>query len=305
MWFYARGAASTTNLLLSLTDYMQVFVARTKLLGDPEKPTIDGEIARQRRVGAMAWTQILGGVGGIGAFIAGLLGKKDDDEELSLTKKLGLSFTTLLSAATLLATYSEKMVIATTSKGKKIGNETSGIVLDASNDIRTFFEYLIMTVYPWARSIKPVKTAIDIAVPFLALRDGFEILVHDGVSKVFKKEINYKLPQKVKEILKRIFFFNGREKYKPENISIPKILSSNWFLGENGTRNKIIAPIFKFLGCKNFPELFTEDEGSDKVLFVRSPLVEEGNIASYGAKPEKPKTVKFPHREDLVTMASV
>lgn len=275
MWYNTRGAAPTTNVFLSVADYLQVFVARTKMLGDPEHPSRDGEIARQRRVGAMAWTQGLGGIGGITSFISEFLSKNHEEHELSTSKKVQLSLATLASVATMFVSYAEKMILATTSKGKKNGNETSGILLDAYNDIRAISEYLVMAIYPWVRSIKPIKKAIDIAVPILAIRDAIENFVHDGISAVFLKKSNFVFPQKVKTFLKSLFFINGSEKFKIENVKLPGLVGTNWYLGENGIRNKFIAPVFRFLGCDNSPELYVKGENGDKVIVIKSPGIED------------------------------
>lgn len=266
MCYFVKGAAPLTNFLVSLAEYMQVLIAKTKLLGNPDTPGKEGEIAKQRRVGAMGWTQILAGIGGLAAFANDVIGNNDDDE-LSTTKKIGLSTSMLASAGALFTTYIEKMLVIATSKGKKVGNEISGIFLNAHNDLRTVSEYLVMVLYPWVRQIKPVKRVIDFVVPVLAFRDGLGSFLGNGISKVFTKEPNIKVPDKPRRFLKRLFFINGEFEDPIKNVKVPDIVGNELIIGENGLRS-MYAPIYKALGCKNFPEVRLENGNGEKLLLV-------------------------------------
>ena len=266
MCYFVKGAAPLTNFLVSLAEYIQVLIAKTKLLGNPDTPGKEGEIAKQRRVGAMGWTQILAGIGGLTAFVNDIR-KEDNDEDLSIAKKIGLSTSILASAGALFTTYIEKMLVIATSKGKKVGNEISGIFLNAHNDLRAVSEYVVMALYPWVRQIKPVKKLIDFAVPVLAFRDGLGSFLANGISKVFTKELNIKVPDKPRRFLKRLFFINGEFEDPIKNVKVPGIIGNELVIGENGLRS-MYAPIYKALGCKNFPEVKLENSNGEKLLNV-------------------------------------
>lgn len=268
MLFFAKGAAPFTNFFISLAEYMQVFIARTKIFGNPDANTKEGEIARQRRVGAMAWTQVFAGFGGFAAFLTEMF-KNEEPEDLSFFKKTGLSLSILASAGALFTTYAEKMIVIATSKGKKVGNEISGIFLDANNDLRAVAEYLVMAIYPWVRHIRPIKRTIDLLVPILALRDGLGNFTADGINKVFVKKPSKHLPNGLKRFLKKLFFINGEYENPAKYVGLPNMLCGEWFLGKNGLRSKY-APIYKALQCKNFPEIKLENNGHGKLLLVNS-----------------------------------
>lgn len=291
MQYFASGAASLTNFLIAIADYAQVFIARTNILGNPDEKNTSGEIAKQRRVGAMAWTQIISGIGGLGAFLKDMLVSKEKEveDDLSSLHKTGLSFTSLTAAMTMLATYSEKVLIASTSKGKQTGNEIKGIMLDARNDFRACIEYIVMSLYPWLRTIKPAKHIIDFLVPITALRDGIVNFVTDGVSKVFAKEPNAPLPDKLKNILKYLFLIPDSTNGSVDHISVPAPISSNWFLGENGVRNNLLVPIYKSLGCKNIPKIsLQENKEGDRTLSIH---------VEYNEQAQEPTIVKGQNKQ--------
>ena len=270
MWFNERGAAPITNFLISIADYAQVFIARTKLLGDPDQNNGAGTIAKQRRVGAMAWTQVLAGVGGLGSFVKDLTVRDRESNNNPISKKLSLSISSLFASLTMLTTYSEKMITATTSKGKEVGGEIKGIALDANNDIRAAIEYLVMSIYPWVSQIKPVKKSIDLLVPIFALRDGMENFIHDGISKVFINEKNFSLSTKVKNFFKAVLFIN-EESNKTSKGYIPRIFCSNWFLGIGKFRDSFLGNIYELLGCKNIPKVNLAEENGKEMLILQTP----------------------------------
>lgn len=302
MWLFVKGPATATNLLVALTDYAQVFIARTKLLGNPDQDTPEGEISRQRRVGAMAWAQVLAGVGGLGSFgVENVLkSKEDENRELSLFSKTGLSATSFLAGLTMLTTYSEKMVVAATSKGKKVGNEVKGIVLDANNDLRAFSEYLIMSFYPWVNKIKPLKKLIDFAVPFLSIRDGLCNFVNDGVSSVFFARPNTKLSKNTKALLKNSLLITNGEKHNVENIHLPAPLATKYFLGESGIRNNFIVPVFKRLGCNSIPDIAIDVDSRQLLI---NPQLEDIAVAS-NIESDKIPEVKLPRYDASKEKAS-
>ena len=287
MWLNERGAAPVTNFCVSLADYIQVYIARTKLLGNPETDPI----AKQRRVGAMAWTQVLAGVGGLGSFVKDLVLGNGELSNNSVSKKLSLSVSSLFAATTMLTTYSEKMITATTSKGKdQQGNEIKGIVLDANNDIRAAVEYAVMAVYPWVSQIRPIKQAIDLMVPIFALRDGMENFIHDGISKVFKREPNTQFSQGIRNFFKTILFIN-EESDKTSKAYIPRIFCSDWFLGIGKFRDKCLKTIYEFLGCKNIPKVNLTQENGKEMLVLQTvgealkDFTESSPIKNEGRQP--------------------
>jgi len=295
MWYFVPSAAPTTNFLVALADYLQVHIARTKLFGDPNVDSESGQIAKQRRVGAMAWTQVLAGAGGIGSFVTEAIFGENDDGDLSTGKKSLLSLSSLVAASTMLTTYSEKMVVATTSKGKKVGNEIKGIVLDANNDIRAALEYVAMAIYPWVTSIKSIKKAIDLAVPILAIRDGLGNFISDGISTVFTNKPNIQFPEKLGSFLKYALFIftNGKNGKRPfSHVSLPKPLAQQWFLGEGNFRDRYLVPIFSALGCKTIPKVNMEGENGSRALVVKYPI---GELPSE-YEIDNPKILKFEDR---------
>lgn len=266
MWYFTKGAAPLTSFLVSIAEYLKVLIANTKLLGNPNASGKEGEIAKQRRVGAMAWTQILAGIGGFAAFLNNIT-SKEEVENLSLPKKIGLSTSMLTSALGLFTIYTEKMLVIATSKGKRIGNEIAGIFLDAHNDLRAILEYLVMSVYPWVRKIKPIKMVIDLLVPVLAFRDGFGSFLTEGISKVFKNEANFKFPDKIRRFLKRIFYINGEFEDPIKNVNFPDIICNDLVIGQNGFRG-LYAPVYRALGCRNFPEVKLKNGDGNKYLVI-------------------------------------
>lgn len=291
MWLNEHGAAPVTNFCVSLADYLQVHIARTKLLGDPEKDPN----AKQRRVGAMAWTQVIAGVGGLASFVKDLVIGDGKHSNNSISKKLSLSASSLFASLTMLATYSEKMITATTSKGKEVGNEIKGIVLDANNDIRAATEYTVMAIYPWISKIKPVKQAIDFLVPVFALRDGMENLIHDGVSKVFANKANVALPKGMRNFFKTVLFIN-EESPQTSKAYIPKVFCSNWFLGIGRFRDTVLRKIYEFLGCKNIPNVNLAEEDGKEILVLQAPSENPENLTEPQSTNKQQDIISTPVR---------
>ena len=262
MWFSTAGVAPLTNTFVSLAEYLQVVVANTNLLGDPEDHSESGEIARQRRVGAMAWTQVLAGAGGLVAFLTNLF-SPETERNISGVKKAGLSGSMLAGAGLLYTTFAEKMLVITTSKCKQVGNESKAIFLDARNDLRAIPEYLVMAFYPWIKSIKPLQYGIDFTVPILALRDGLESFVTDGLNWVFSNEKSKMLPESVRKNLRTLLFLSEAQ---DTNTTLPAILQGGSYL--NGFRNNVVVKLFKGIGCKNIPEIKLKNESGQRSLQI-------------------------------------
>ena len=269
LWMSEKGPATMTNFFVTVAEYLQTFIARTKLFGDPNQEGKEGKIALDRREGATAWIQVLTGTIGLGRFFSDLLfGEKEDSEEKPFLKKAGLSLLALTGAAGMFFTYIEKALLCVTSKGKKVGNECKGIKMNFESDARTVADWLTLAIYPWAQSMKPLRSAIDFVIPYLAMRSGLKHMKNEGVSKVFNKEENFEMSEGVKGFLKHLFLMGNNGDL--EHYSVPKFLATNSFLGEGGIRDKYLVPLLKLFGCKSIPQVnIVEDSVQERSLVIR------------------------------------
>jgi hypothetical protein len=274
MWAFEGGPATTTNFLASIAEYMQVYIARTKLLGDPNASGLTGQIAKQRREGAMAWVQAVAGVTGLAGFGLERINPGQDEYESSIPKKIGLSAGCLAGSAMMFGTYIEKALVALTSRGKTEGNECKGIKLNANSDARAIIDWFTMAIYPWVKNVKAVKAAIDLCIPLAALRDGVQHWVNEGVSKVFSNNQNSQFSNSTKKLLRYLFFLPAKE--NANNYTMPSIFTGDWLLGAGKFRDKYLVPILRLLGCKNIPNINVEGENGHTALVVQVP----GNVSS-------------------------
>ncbi|GEM_PF-4995863 len=291
MWAFEGGPATTTNFLASIAEYMQVYIARTKLLGDPNAPGLMGQIAKQRREGAMAWVQAVAGVTGLAGFGLERFIPAENEYESSIPKKIGLSAACVAGSAMMFGTYIEKALVALTSRGKTEGNECKGIKLNANSDARAIIDWLTMAVYPWVKNVRTVKAAIDLCIPLAALRDGVQHWVNEGISKVFANNENSHFSSSTKKLLRYLFFLPAKE--NANSYTIPSIFTGGWLLGAGKFRDKYLVPILRFLGCKNIPNINVEGENGHTALVVQVPG-DRSSITKTGIMPDEPPTVKFP-----------
>ena len=256
IWRNERKPAPLAAFLMSVAEYFSVPIARTALLGS-------GEIGKQRREGAGAHLQGIVGLCGIGSFIHQSLKEGETEEELSLTKKLCLTFASVVNSALMFFTFGEKALLSVTSKGIK-NNECIGMALNAKSDLRTSLSWLTVGIYLWLSKIKPLKNVIDFLVPLLSLRDALAYYAEEGFSLVFKNSTNLKLPNGLRKFLSFITLMNGSGEFK----NIPWIFDKNWFLSKGGFRDKYLIPIFQALGCK-LPSINTNGKDGEYIVSIK------------------------------------
>lgn len=270
LWASERGPATITNFLIPIAEYLQVHAIRTKLFGNPDAEGLEGEIAKQRREGSIAWIQAFAGSGGLASFLLKLIKGENGDRGLSSFRKASLSLLSTLGSLMMFTTYIEKELLGVTSKGKIIGNECKGIRLNSNSDLRASIDELTMATYPWIGGFGPLKKAVDLLIPLLAIRDSVKHFVNEGISGLVINKPNIELPEKLKKFLRMAFFIfeTGRDSI---NFSLPNILRSKKLLGEGGFRDKYMLPVFRFLGCNGAPKINIEGENGNKALVIRIP----------------------------------
>lgn len=290
LWTNERGPATLTNFLLPIAEYLQVHAVRTKLLGNPDAEGIEGEIAKQRREGSIAWIQGLAGSGGLASFVLKALKGENGDNGISLLRKALLSSLSFFGSAMFFFSYFEKELLATTSKGKIIGNECKGIKLNANGDLRASIDELAMAAYPWITGLKSVKKAVDLLIPLLAIRDSVRHFVNEGVSGVVTNKPNLTLPPQIKNLLRRVFFISNGD-VNLTNLSLPNIFRNKGFFN---FRDRFMIPVLELMGCKKIPKIKMDGENGDKHLVVQldrevSELEEplEVQVVSYDHHPPR------------------
>lgn len=265
VWFMNKGPATFTNFLLSLSENLTVHVSRTNLLGE-------GEVGKQRREGAVAWIQLLAGLGGYSSFLMDMFSSKAKHEELSIAKKIGLTGLACINSPLMFFGFGEKSLLANTSRGIK-NNECDGMQLNANSDLRVVASWTAMKFYTWLSGIKPIKLLIDVALPMLALRDALGHFAKEGISKVFSNSLNIKLPEKISGFLKKLLLIkdaNSQSKNTAMRVVFRKIFLKDWFLGKGKFRDKFLIPFFEKLGCK-VPIYNIEKNGDDNDLSISIP----------------------------------
>ncbi len=296
--FFMPSPATWTNALTSFGEYGQVLIARTTALGDttpaPENASeIEKEEAKERiktaeerREGAMAWMQLgAGSLGAISNVLDFVRGDSDTDiQELSVLKKVGLSIASFASAVCMFFGWGEKTLMSTISKN---GPESENMRMNADSDFRCFLEWSSMTVYPWVRGFKLARKALDIIIPYLAIRNGIGHLIREGVSKIINNDKSLPLESYIgkgfTKTLSSLFLINTSKKDKEENDTVPSIFYSKWFLGDkedNGFRSKYLLPTLKFFGC-NSPNVWLQD----KNLVIEYPSSKETLVQPGEEKP--------------------
>ena len=229
----------------------------------------------------MAWMQL--GAGSLGAIsnVLDLVKRGDDNDvkELSISKKVGLSIASFISAVCMFFGWGEKSLMSTISKD---GPESDNIRMNAHSDLRCFIEWSSMTIYPWVRGFKSIRKGLDILIPYLAIREGLGHLIRNGISKLINNDtpLNFEesIGKPASKILKTLFLINSDKKENHENNGIPKLFYSDWFLGKNdkdGFRSKYLLKVLKLFGC-NSPNAWLKDQK----LVIEYPIEEESSKAT-------------------------
>lgn len=257
LWKFIQGAATFTNWMTSLAELAQVGIANTKVLGDPRnKDDEKAEIAKLRRESAMAWTQISAGFAGLFSYVLDFIKKGDEEiHAMSFFKKLTLSVASAVCAISMFFGFGEKTLIATVANGHS--KESKNIRMNGDSDGRCAVEWTGMSIFTWFSQIKPVKAVIDFVVPYFALREGLEHLIANVVNVVIderKHNFHDLFGKTTKNILEKIFFISSEHHDQIQGKTYWPF-NTEWFLGtsqQDGFRTRVIVPILRFFGCRQY-----------------------------------------------------
>ena len=239
IWRSDRQPATLTAFLVSLAEYANVLVS-----GKLSHIFGKGDTGTKNREGFIAHVQGLVGLVGLGSLVSEVV-KEKEEEEMSLTKKVGLTAAAVVNSALMFLGFGEKSLLASISKGMK-GHECKGMQLNANSDLRTALSWLTIGFYVWLSKIKPIKLGIDLAIPLLAVRDALAHYAHDGFTVLGGKNPVKKLPKGFSSFLSTITFSKGEDK----RSGVPWMFNKHWFLGKGKFRDTFIVPVAKILNCK-------------------------------------------------------
>lgn len=288
-----RTISTGINLVTTLGEFFQTWVAGTDSLGDPnDKDKKKAEEAKDKREGYMAGVQVFaGGMGALGFAWDQIFGEEHEMREVPLWKKIGLSFSSAFNAIFMFFGAAEKTLISGLSKNNEVeklrGNEYSDMRINGHNDRRCTLEWSLMTVLPWVSNINLLKNAADLLIIYGALREGFDhyldknkiLGVCDNLDKKpgLKKAAQYFCNPKLllTEAYSKVSS-NGKKKpekeEKGEIICFPFNKGLRWFLGTesdkdgpgtNGFRQKYLVPVLKFFGTT--PPVCYQDKSGNVV----------------------------------------
>ena len=235
-------------------------------------PLSESKINKNLKEFSLGGMQIVGGLWGFKGFVSEVLGTEGDADysNVSITKKIALSATSILNMFFMLAGAVEKSLLSMVASNRddkdSVGSnsEYMNASIDAYANRRCSIECIVQAGMPWFLNIKFFKRVFDFWLPYQAIREGLDPFIE------YAKRAKNTLLLKVLKVIENpttLFKKHANDVDRQYTICFPFDKCLKFLLGHednegaSGIRNILIKPFYEFFGVKS-PDYYLDKNGN-------------------------------------------